>query len=143
MYDSYSIYIAIFSSFLPAVHPVGMTDLRPYYTQIIGHNSVNVHWIPTKLGTEIRLNEPFKCAKFQSNWSTNSCFIADFVKCAKRRSRRRRKKRRKKPQTLADRISEMDGAIFFKFGMWTPLPSRHVCSNFGFNRIRNHGATKV
>ena len=47
------------------VHPVGVTDLRPYFTQIIGHNSVNVHRIPTKLGTEIRLNEPFKCTKFQ------------------------------------------------------------------------------
>ena len=32
---------------------------------------------------------------------------------------------------------------FFKFGMWTPLSRRHFCSNFGFNRIRNHGATKV
>ena len=53
------------------------------------------------------------------------------------------KNEEKKPQTLAARISEMAGAIFFKFGMWTPLPSRHVCSNFGFNRIRNHGATKV
>ena len=53
------------------------------------------------------------------------------------------KKRRKKPQTLAARISEMAGAIFFKFGMWTSLPSRHLCSNFGFNRIKNHGATKV
>ena len=52
-------------------------------------------------------------------------------------------KTKKKTQTLADRISEMDGAIFFKFGMWTPLPIRHFCSNFGFNRIRNHGATKV
>ena len=52
-------------------------------------------------------------------------------------------KTKKKNQTLAARISEMDGAIFFKFGMWTPLPSRHFCSNFGFNRIRNHGATKV
>ena len=48
------------------------------------------------------------------------------------------KKTKKKTQTLADRISEMDGATFFKFGMWTPLPSRHFCSNFGFNRIRNH-----
>ena len=53
------------------------------------------------------------------------------------------KKQRKKTQTLAACISEMAGAIFFKFGMWTPRPSRHVCSNFGFNRIRNHGATKV
>ena len=24
-----------------------------------------------------------------------------------------------------------------------PIPSRHFCNNFGFNRIRNHGATKV
>ena len=54
-----------------------------------------------------------------------------------------KKNEEKKPQILAARISEMAGAIFFKFGMWTPLPSRHLCSNFGFNRIRNHGATKV
>ena len=53
------------------------------------------------------------------------------------------KKTKKKPQTLATRNSEMAGAIFFQFGMWTPLPSRHVCNNFGLNRIRNHGATKV
>ena len=61
---------------------MGVTDLQPYFTQIIGHNSVNVHRIPTKLGTEIHYNEPFnKCAKFQPDWSTHS----DFVKCAKRR----------------------------------------------------------
>ena len=53
------------------------------------------------------------------------------------------KKRRKKTQTLAARISEMARANFLKFGMWIPRPSRHFCSNFGFNRIRNHGATKV
>ena len=47
-----------------------MTDLRPYFTQIIGNNSVNVHRIPTKVGTEIRLNEPFKCAKFQPDPSS-------------------------------------------------------------------------
>ena len=44
-----------------------MTDLQPYFTQIIDHNSVNVHRIPTKVGTEIRLNGPFKCAKCQPN----------------------------------------------------------------------------
>ena len=54
-----------------------MTDLRLYFTQIIGHNSVNVHRIPTNFGTEIRLSEPFKCAKFQSNPSTHLCFMAD------------------------------------------------------------------
>ena len=57
--------------------------------------------------------------------------------------RKEEEKTKKKNPTLAARISEMAGAIFFTFGMWTPLPSRHVCSNFGFNRIRNHGATKV
>ena len=139
-YANYSIYIAIFSSFREAVYPVGVTDLRSYFTQIIGHNSVNVHRIPTKSCTEIRLNEPCQCAKFQPDWSTNLCFMADFAKCAKRS---RRKKRRKKPQTLAARILEMAGAIFITFGMWTPLPSRHFCNNFGFNRIRHHGATKV
>ena len=41
-----------------------MTDLRPYFTQIIGHNSVNVHRIPTKVGTGIRLNELFKVPYF-------------------------------------------------------------------------------
>ena len=54
-----------------------MTDLRPYFMQIIGNNSVNVHRIPTKVGTEIRLNEPFQCAKFQPNPSTHSCFMAN------------------------------------------------------------------
>ena len=116
---------------------MGVTDLRPYFTQIIGHNSVNVYRILTKLGTEIRLNERFKCAKFQADWSTNSCFMQSVRKEVEEKTKK------KNPQTLAARIAEIDGAIFFKFGMWTPLPSRHVCSNFGFNRIRNHGATKV
>ena len=75
---------------------MGVTDLRPYFTQIIRHNSVNVHQIPTKRGTEIRLNEPFKCAKFQPDWSMHSCFIADFAKCAKRSRRKKKKKPRKK-----------------------------------------------
>ena len=67
---------------------MGVTDLRSYFTQIIGHNSVNVHRIPTKVGTEIRRNEPFKCAKVQPDWSTHSCFMADFAKCAKRRRKK-------------------------------------------------------
>ena len=68
---------------------MGVTDLRPYFTQIIGYNYVDVHRIPTKLGTEIRLNEPFKCAKLQPDWSTYSCFMADFAKCAKRNRRKK------------------------------------------------------
>ena len=75
-YDGYSIYITTFNSFLQGVYPVGVTDLQPYFMHIIGHNSVNFHRIPTKVGTEIRLNE-FKCAKFQPYPSTHSCFMAD------------------------------------------------------------------
>ena len=41
-----------------------MTDLRPYFTQIIGHNSVNVHRIPTKVGTEIPLMSPLSVPNF-------------------------------------------------------------------------------
>ena len=52
-------------------------------------------------------------------------------------------KNQEKSQPLAARISEMAGAIFFKLVVWTPLLSRHFCSNFGFSRKRNHGATKV
>ena len=115
---------------------MGVTYLRSYFMQIIGHNSVNVQRIPTKLNTEIRLNEPLQCAKFQPDWSTNLRFMVDFAKCANI-------SRRKNPQTLAARISEMAGTIFFKFGMWIPLPSRHFCRKFGFNRMRDHGATKV
>ena len=43
---------------------MGVTDLRPYFMQIIGHNSMNVHRIPTKLGTEICLNEPLSVPNF-------------------------------------------------------------------------------
>ena len=64
-----------------------MTEVWPDFMQIIGHNSMNVNQIPTKLGTEIRFNEPFKCAKFQPNWNMHWCFMADFAKCAKRSSR--------------------------------------------------------
>ena len=74
-YDGYSIHIAIFNSFLQGVYPVGVTDLRPYFTQIICHNSMNVHRVPTKVGTEIRLNEPFKCAKFQDGLDVNCHFV--------------------------------------------------------------------
>ena len=43
---------------------MGVTGIRHYFTRIIGHNSVNVHWIPTKLGTDIRCNAPFNVPNF-------------------------------------------------------------------------------
>ena len=44
---------------------MGVTEVRPYFMQIISHNSMNVYWIPTKLVTEICLNKPFQYAKFK------------------------------------------------------------------------------
>ena len=71
---------------------MGLTDVWPYFTQIISHNSMIVHLIPTNLGTEIHFNEPFTCAKFQLTCSMHWCFMADFVKCVKRRGRRKKAK---------------------------------------------------
>ena len=62
---------------------MGVTEIRPYFMQIISHNSMNVHRIPTKRGTEIHINSPFKCANFQPDWNTHWCFMVDFVKCVK------------------------------------------------------------
>ena len=76
--------------------------------QIIGHNSVNVHQIPTKLGTDIQLNELFKYTKLQYDRSMCLHFMAGFVMGAKR-------SRRKSPLTVAAHISEMAGVSFFKF----------------------------
>ena len=90
-YNGYSIYITIFNSFLQGVYPVSMTEVQPYFTHIIGHNSVNVNQIPTKLGAKIHFNEPFKCAKFQPDWITNWYFMAGFAKCMKRRRKKTKK----------------------------------------------------
>ena len=59
--------------------------------RILSGNPMNIHRIPTKLGTEIHLNEPFKCTKLQPDWSTHSCFMADCAKCAKRRKNEEKK----------------------------------------------------
>ena len=37
---------------------MGVTEVQSYFTQIINHNSVNIHWICTKLGMEICFIEP-------------------------------------------------------------------------------------
>ena len=48
---------------------------------------MNVHRIPTKLGTEVHLNASFKYTKFQLDRSTRLHFMVDFVKCEKRRNK--------------------------------------------------------
>ena len=115
---------------------MGETDLQPYFTLIIGHNSMNVHRIPTTRGTEIRLNEPFKCAKVHPDWSMHSCFMADFASV-------RKEVEEKKPKLwpLVSRkwLERFSSNLECGHPTWLALP----CSKFGFNRIRDHGARKV
>ena len=87
--------------------------------EIIGNNSVNLDRTSSNIGTEFCFNNPFKCVKFQLDQSTCLCFITDFAKCANKEVEG---KNEEKPETLAACISEMAGAISFKFGIWTPLP---------------------
>ena len=87
---------------------VGVTTNRPCFTRIIGHKSLTVHPIYTKVDTRIRRWTAFLCAKFQGDRSMRLSFIALFASLsAKTRRRRRKKNRKKKTETLAARISEM------------------------------------
>ena len=80
------------------------------------------------------------CAKFQGDRNTRLCFIAILQSVRKDEEE---KKRRNKNQLLGTHISEMAKAMFFKFGMWGGLPGGNLCSKTGFNRMKDHGATKV
>ena len=68
----------------------------------------------TKFDARIRLWTPFLCAKFQGDRSTRLLVTTIFASVRKDEEE---KKRRKKNETLAARISEMAGALSFKFGM--------------------------
>ena len=83
---------------------MGVQASKPQPKSHHNHNH-NVHRIPTKLGSEIRLNEPFKCAKFQPDWRTNSCFMVDFAKCAKGRSRRKKRRKKHKFWPIVSRLA--------------------------------------
>ena len=71
----------------------------------------------TKFDARIRLCSPFLCAKFHGDRSTRLRVIAIFASVRKDEEEEEEKKTKKKNQTLAARISEMAGAISFKFGM--------------------------
>ena len=86
------------------LHPIPFSGLpckhdtdRPltFFTQKINHNPINLHQIPTKIGTEMCFNEPFMCTKFQLDGSMRSQVMAKNAKCAKRQRRIRRKKTKK------------------------------------------------
>ena len=75
-------------------------------------------------------------------------FIAIFAKCAKRNqspcSPPTAKKKNKEIKTnFGHSYLRTANKIPFRLGMWRGLPGRHLCSETSFNRIRDHGATKV
>ena len=48
--------------------------------------------------------------------------------------------KKKKPETLVIHISEMAGAIYFKFGTQPPVIGRHFHGEFGDLWIKDHGS---
>jgi len=82
-YYVYSIYMPSFTWFLEVVYPVGVTTNRSCFTRRINHNSGNLYWICTKVGTEILFNPPVWCTKFQLDPSMGSCIIAIFLSVQK------------------------------------------------------------
>jgi len=50
--------------FLPAVYPVGVTDLRPFLREK-SIFSTNLYRIPTKFGVEMHFHKIFICTEFQ------------------------------------------------------------------------------
>ena len=67
------------------------------------------------MDARIRRWTPFLCAKFQGDRSTRLLVIAIFASV--RKDEEEENKNEEKNETLAARISEMAGAISFKFGM--------------------------
>jgi len=56
LYNDYSTYMPSFIQFLPAIFPVGVTDLRSFLRKKINHNSINFNRILTKIATEMNFN---------------------------------------------------------------------------------------
>ena len=50
------------------------------------------------------------------------------------------KRRKNENKILVAHILAIAWAIFFKFGMWAPLPDGHLCSKIDSNRMRMHKA---
>ena len=78
---------------------------------MIGHYSVILYQIPTKLGTEICFNESFKCTKVQFDQNRHLYVTAVFAKYAKEVEKKTKKKlevyRYKKTKPIRYR-SDMD-----------------------------------
>ena len=81
-YDDYSTYMPSLIQFLPAVSPVGVTDLWPFMRKI-DHNSINLKLIPTEIGMKMHFNYCFMCTKFWLDRGMGLQVMAENAKCAK------------------------------------------------------------
>ena len=112
-YDGYSIYIAIFNSFHEAVYPVGVTTNRSCLTRIIGHTPKPFIGFAPNMMLEFALGLPVCVPNFKEI-GVRVCVLYQFLQVCENT---KKKKTQEKFETLAARISEMAGAISFKFGM--------------------------
>ena len=120
---------------------MGVTDLRPFSTRIIGHNSVNVHRIPTKVGTEIRLNEPFlSVPNFSPIGACVRVLWRILQSVRKEEVEVEEEKNEEKTLKLWQFVSRKRlEQVSLNLECRLPyLPGGHFCSKFGSNRIRDH-----
>ena len=96
-------YIPTFRLIQSAVYPVNVSKDCSCFAQMIDYNFKELVRI---LDTNTRLLMPYKCTKFQPDWSTHLRITADFVICAKRRRRRRSKKNEEQKLKLWSLVSQ-------------------------------------
>jgi len=134
-YNSYSVFLAIFS-FLPlAVYLVGVTTYWCYFLGIIIYNFVTIYGIATKFGITMCPYPTFQRIKSQGNWIILLCFTTTFTPW------RKEKKMRKLSQFLKIRISETLSAIELKIGMWGGDVGRYFHRKNHLVSLKCHGAT--
>ena len=110
------------------VYPVGRSTDRSLFMGIIIYNYKDLSDIFTKFSAHICLWLPYMCAKFQLDRSMRSRVRVVFVFVRKE----------EKTETLITRMSEMAGAIYFKFKMYLPVIGGHFHRKFGVLQIKDH-----
>jgi len=105
------------------------------------YNSKDLLWILTKIDTDNCLWMPYKCIKFQLDWSASLWVTVIFSSVRKDEEEKKRRKN-----------SKVCSLIFQKCFTWfssnlvcslSPLVGGHLHNNFGVLQIKDHGVTKA
>jgi len=86
-----------------AIYPVGMSKDCSCFTQMIHYNSMELVRILTKIDTDNRLWMPYKCTKFQLDWSTSLRVTAIFSNVQKDEEEKKNKEKNSKVCSLISR----------------------------------------